>query len=189
MELTLVFNETAYRTICKEMLDRAHVKPFETWKNARRPHAILLGASAIVCALLTFLHYDWIYLAGCLGIATLAYEGWTRHKRNKFNLRLKEVHAENEQYIAKLNAVGIARYLYDDHKVTYFENDVMLHTFSWKNIIAIQEEATYFHLWFGHGNEDVCLIPAAMTDAEAYKHFKDMALSKIKALTKRTPVV
>jgi hypothetical protein len=188
VELKLIFDEKEYRSVQKDIVNRYTIAPFSEWQRDRRPYALLLDGAAIVSTLLIFAHIEWLYYAIPLSLSALVYEGWTVFKRMKIKQSIKNYEPDTERFIEKLKAKETAHYTYDQGEIHYYERDELIRSFFWRDLQAIEAQETYFIMYFGYTQHDICLIPLHMTDPAAYRHLKEIARVRLSQRSMTTSV-
>lgn len=170
MELRLTFR--------KQEIADLYQESYQTWnddwaayfKSRNLPTLILLGSTLLFFGF-TFIHFDWVYYAAILLAITLIYHVKTIRQKRTNDREIKKWKEEVDSFLRKYEGIDDIKYIYDNHKIQYFEQGKLKMEILWENIVSKEAHDKWIYVYLKDPQQTIW-IPRVTTDKEELKLFE-----------------
>lgn len=183
MELKLDFYEDEARKIGQASRNH-HIK--EAQKTTKDRHLTLILFFAVAIACIPPLKYNMDFIYPCIASIALAgrYFWKTRRLRATAQEQIDNTMQEWENLIIRMRGVEGVKYVYDEEKLEYHEENKPISQVQWSKLYLVSKEEELGLLFLSFDDEEMphLMIPAAMTSAEEFVAFKAFVQQKMEAI-------
>jgi hypothetical protein len=177
MELNLTFKEKEIRDIYAISFETLESQ-FNSRLKERRKTTIAFVSLTILFFLLSYLHFDWIYLSIFVAGLTLLFNLWTwrlgMRTKNKINADKKSV----EDFINNHWTIGNIKYIYDHQRIEYYESGNLKVKIRWDDFLGADQNDQWIHVRFKKPYQNIW-IPRATVDKLEMDNFEQLLAQRI----------
>lgn len=177
MELRLKFRR-------KEITD-LYQESYETWeknwttdlRTKKLLKAILL-CFTLVSFMLAIVHFDWIFYGFIFLIITVVYNFNLTQQKRKKDEEITKWKDEVDSFLRNYENIDGIKYIYDNEKIHYFEQDKLKVEILWDNIINIESNEKWIYVHLKDPKQNIW-IPRVTVDKEELELFEQTIESRL----------
>ena len=177
MELRLTFKKKEIADLYQESYETWD-KEWATYFKSKNLATIILFSITVLTLGLTFVHFDWIYYGAIFLIITVVYDFKTRRKKRTNEREIKKWKDGVNSFLKKYENIDSIKYIYDNEKIHYFEQDKLKVEILWDNIISMDTNDKWIYVHLKDPNQNIW-IPRITTDKEELKLFEQTIESRL----------
>lgn len=165
MEIRLTFREKEVRDLYYESFE---VQEQETEKRIKERHrtTIVFMSITLFFFALTFFHTDWVYYGLFFFLITLLFTGWTVLLKQREEDKITEQKNSVDKFLARYEAIDNIKYIYDQHKIRYFEADTLNIETDWCDIISVVKNEKWIYVSFKNPQQNIWIPRVTVEEQE-----------------------